>query len=261
MKDTSAPKAFRSLTPLLHIHLEDPYAYALLAFLCSAANNSTGQSWHGFQSIAYTTGMGTRAKRWATRKLVELGLIEAQLRGRQETKLYRIDYERLVQLAGEGKAGRAEFLTNKPDSNQSDSAPKHHHSVKVKCAREHRVTVLQSKSDSALEHRVTVLQSTPNYVRELSKETREQELEADASISGSIEFEKDGAKLEQGKVKTPEKTQTSDELGGELARLRKLRNQLISDGKPTAYQEFTAQIAEVQTAYNRARSREAGLCA
>ena len=67
--------------------------------------------------------------------------------------------------------------------------------------------------------------------------------------------------MELCKVKTPEKTQTSNELGAELARLRKLRNQSISEPNPPAYRALTAQIAEVQMAYNRARTREAGLCA
>jgi hypothetical protein len=245
---------------LLHIHLEDPYAYALLTFLCHAANNSTGQSWHGFQSIAYTTGMGTRAIRSATRKLVELGLIEAQLRGRQETKLYCVRHNALLALAESSKAGRVELLTNKQDKKSERQCAKAPSLSQSDSAPAHQVTVRQSKSGSALKHPVTVRQSTPNYVSELSKGTEEEELDACASEnSGSIDFQEEGQSMELCKSKNPGKTQTSNELGAELARLRKRRNQSISDGKPTAYRELTAQIAEVQTAYNRARTRDAGL--
>ena len=98
MEKKSTTISYRFTKPLLYLHLDDPYAYALLTFLCHAAKNETGESWHGFHSITYTTGMGTRAIRSATKKLVELGLISAQLRGRQETKKYTVQYDRLLSL-------------------------------------------------------------------------------------------------------------------------------------------------------------------
>ena len=79
--------------------------------------------------------MGMRAIRSATRKLAGLGMIESQLRGRRETKKYGVDYNALLALAEQSRAGRDEFLTAKQAERQCAEAPS------------------LSKSDSALEHR------------------------------------------------------------------------------------------------------------
>lgn len=110
MKDSNS---FRFIKPLLHIHIDDVHAYALLNFLCHAANNDTGESWHSHASITYATGMGDRAIRSATKALVDTGLINCKVRGtvaNRKTKLYTVHHDKLVALATGSKVGRTEFI-------------------------------------------------------------------------------------------------------------------------------------------------------
>lgn len=194
MKDT---QSFRYIKPLINLHLADASAYVLLTFLCLAAKNDSGESRHGRRSIQYTTGLSRGTIFRATKKLEQLGVLSCKVRGNRETKLYHIDYERLVQLAEEGKAGREEFIL-------SDCPNKGYHSD---LSDRPKLTVRSPKSgtsDCPNLGRVTAQNVAPNYEVKLRSRTPK-ELEAGASeISGSIELERDGAKLEQGKVKTPE---------------------------------------------------------
>lgn len=105
--------SYRFIKPLLNIHLDNPYAYSLLAFLCHAAKNETGISWHGHASITYATGMREKAIRSATKALVEMKVISCQIRGtvtKRETNLYTVHYDRLTELEDVGRAGRKAFI-------------------------------------------------------------------------------------------------------------------------------------------------------
>jgi hypothetical protein len=113
MEKKSTINAYRFIKPLLNIHHDNLYAFALLAFLCHAAKNETGESWHGHASITYATGMHDQAIRSATKALVKMGVISYQVRGtvtNRETKLYTVHYDRLAELEREGKAFRKEFI-------------------------------------------------------------------------------------------------------------------------------------------------------
>ena len=105
----SKSNSYRFVKPLLHTHLDNPYAYALLTFLCHAAKNDTDESWHGHTSITYATGMRDRAIRSATRALTQMGLITCEVRGTvadKQTKRYVVHYEKLLAFERESKVAR-----------------------------------------------------------------------------------------------------------------------------------------------------------
>ena len=102
--------AFRFVKPMGYVALEDSSAHHLLTFLCLAARNDTGESWYGHVSIMQRTGLTKYAIRKASKKLVDLGVISCEVRSRQESKLYTVHYDKLLELAEQGKAGRDKFI-------------------------------------------------------------------------------------------------------------------------------------------------------
>lgn len=196
--------------------------------------------------------MGTRAIRSATNKLVNLGLISAKVRGRQETKKYTVHYDELLALYEESRAGRDEFIVAQHDKKtvvcQCAEAPSQSESDSALRA---KVTVLQSESDSALRAKGTVLQSTPNYVSELCKETKEKELEQ-KQISGA----QDSHSRQGTDAITAENIQKLEsefaKLESEVADLISRKRRALSEGRPVEYSTVTNQLHERQMQLSRA---------
>lgn len=113
MNDTSDKKkkttAFRfHKVELLNIRMDDPFEFALLRFLCLAADNDDGTSFHSHASIEYATGLSEKSTQRTAKRLVQRGIISCEVRSRQETKLFTVHYDRLRELVDE--AGRKKFI-------------------------------------------------------------------------------------------------------------------------------------------------------
>jgi hypothetical protein len=243
--------SFRFIKPLLRLHFDDSSAYSLLTFLCHAANNDTGESKHGHSSISYTTGLGKKAIRSAIRTLVDMGLITCRVRGtltNKETNLYTVHYDKLVELATESKAGRAEFI-------QSQRARKAKWQRSWRGGKagverlgnttsggnvESETPDVEVPTDSRVEvpadTRVEVLADTRTTKYELLTKSTTKELEEN-QISGSRE--------DQGLT-----TDDIQELEQEVAALKKLRDKAMSEKCLTEYQQATRQLQDAQARLN-----------
>jgi hypothetical protein len=252
--------SFRFVKPLLHIHIDDVYAYALLNFLCHAANNDTGESHYSYSSIAYVTGLRDRAIRSATKALVNMGLIRCSVRGtvaNKKTKLYAVNHDELAKLEKESKAGRTEFIQSdkerkaKWQRNWRDNANVERvaHTTgavdlecvanttrsDVECVRDtHVECVGNSHVEGVGDPRTTKLELRKNQL--LNK----MQLEAGAAEgSGSLDLES-----REGRGLTSDDIRVLEE---KVSTLKALKEKAI-DGKRLAdYQTYSRQLQEAQT--------------
>ena len=257
MKEESKSTSHRFTKPfLLNIHIDDPSAHHLLMFLCVAAWNGTGESFHGHASIAYATGLSKKTIQRATRKLEHLGVISCEVRGTlssdvNETNLYTVHHDKLLELAEQGKAGREPFIKARVLARREHDATRQR---RRRSRQESLVTDNLTVTEDACHGQISAVSRTmcPDVTDNLSechghsdplttnrttnrstnRTTKEQE-----PVSG--EREKFGM--------------TVDELATEVARLKQLKQQAIHDCQPTYYSALTVQLRERQQELNVVR--------
>lgn len=246
--------SYRFIRPLINLHLSDPSAYLLLVFLCHAAKNKTGYSWHSHASITYTTGMAEKTIRKATKTLAQLGVITCETRGCIKSNRYKVHYDELLALAERGKLRRDEYISAEQD--KKTARQRRWRDGQMGVSLEPSETVNTSERDGRSASSETVKtplvrrsNGRPNYVRELGKRTKEKELEEN-HISGSQEL--DSKKTAEVTVSVTAKS--IQELEIEVSALKALQGKAISDGRPDEYNTLTTQLHQKQARLNQAHN-------
>jgi hypothetical protein len=251
MEKKSTINAYRFIKPLLYLHIDNPCVYALLTFLCHAAKNETGKSYHGQASIKYTTGMAEKTIRKATKRLAELGVISCQIRGWQKANLYTVHYDQLLALAETSRAGRDEYmLTEQGRKAARQQRWRHPEQDSQKGISPHQSEAVKAPerdgqnapSETVNTSSVRQPKERPNYVRELGKVTKEKELDQ-KQISGTRDFHS----RENAEVVAAEDIQ---KLEREVSDLHSLKQKAISEGHPVEYNRLNKQLQESQAKLN-----------
>jgi hypothetical protein len=240
--------SFGFIKPLRNLHLGDSSATVLLMFLCLAANNTSGESFHSYASIAFTTGLAERTIRKALKKLIRLCVVSCTTRGYKNNNLYQVHYDKLIELAEQGKADRSASVA----AEQNKKATRQQRwrdgkmTVSISASETAKPTCVDGKSDLGRQQndRLARRQNvSTNSVIELANRTPK-ELEAE-HISGSQDL-----RVDRGVT-----TDHIQELKQEVATLTKLKAEAISNARLADYQTYTSQLQEAQTRLNVANDR------
>jgi hypothetical protein len=222
--------AFRFIKPSGNVVLEDSSAHHLLMFLCWAANADTGTSWHSQASIKSRTGMDARTVRKATARLGQLGLIDRQSQGKGVNLRYAVNHDKLVELAEAGKTLCAERRKSKQ---ARDS-----HSTKLSYE-----AVQNCPTDVVQNCGTDVVQNCPTNLVINHEQSTTKEPDACASENSGEPVSGERERFDM----------TLDALEKEVARLKQLKQQAMSDRNLPAYNKLSPQLRERQQELNLAR--------
>jgi hypothetical protein len=243
--------SFRFIKPLLRLHFDDSSAYSLLTFLCHAADNDTGESKHGHLSIRFTTGLGDKAIRSATRTLVDMGLISCKVRGtvtKKETNLYTVHHDKLVELETESKAVRTKFIQSGKARKAKWQRNWRGGKADVEClgnaTGSENVESQNPHVEVPTDSHVEVPTDTRTTKYEHAKQSTPKELEEN-QISGSKSSRNDHGLT----------TDNIEELEKEIATLTKLKDKAMSEKRLTEYQQVTRQLQDAQMRFNIAHGQ------
>jgi biotin operon repressor len=242
------PIGFRFHKPLLHLHLGDSSATWLLAFLCLAADNASGESYHSQESISYATGMSKRTIRAATKRLVDMGVVICEVRGtvaNKKTNRYQVQYDKLLALAEKGKAGKTEFILSRREHKAKWQRVQRSTLEEVQKGTLKKVQkgTLKEVQKGTLEE-IHFVPRTTKY--ELLTKSTTKEL-TENPISGSLNLDsRKGTEL------------TTDNIQGleqEVSRLTALKAEAIHEKRLADYQTYRDQLQKAQTRLNVARNQ------
>jgi Helix-turn-helix domain len=248
MKEQSS--SYRFIRPLIKLHLGNPSAQFLLMFLCHAANNKTGASWHSLMSIGYNTGLNEKTIRKATKMLEQVGVISCEINRHQSSKRYIVNHDKLLELAEKGQAGRDAYIAAEQDKKATRQQRwlDTKNGVSLDVTETPKTVAVDAKSGSTETPEVALTRrqiGRPNYVIELGNRTNERELEENL-ISGSQDSRKDRG------LTTDDDIQALEQ---EVSALAALKAEALHDKRWADYQTYSGQLQQVQTRLNIARGR------